>query len=320
MINQYNTQHQLQHLLSIEDLKKNTLIELLDKTDCFFQHKSKPNPNAIISTDTYRNKIIANIFFEPSTRTRATFEIAAQKLGCTVLNLGITQSSTSKGETLHDTIQTLIAMQCDILVLRHSASGAAHFIAKHCPKHVSVINAGDGCHAHPTQALLDMYTIRKHRGSDFSKLRVAIIGDVLHSRVARSQIHALHLLNIGEIRVIAPKTLLPAHPASLGVNVYHSMAAGLENIDVIMMLRLQNERMTSGRIPIDNAYYQSYGLTMDNLQFAKPDALIIHPGPINRNVEIQSELADGPQAAILDQVTNGIALRMSVISTLLERL
>jgi aspartate carbamoyltransferase catalytic subunit len=253
------------------------------------------------------------VFFEPSTRTRTTFEIAAKRLSADVINLNVTVSSQSKGESLLDTVDNLSAMHADMFVVRHGASGAPHFIARHVAPDIHVINAGDGRHSHPTQGLLDMYTIR-HYKKDFSNLRVAIVGDILHSRVARSQIHALATLGCPEIRVIGPKTLLPAHVEQLGVHVFHDMRQGLKDVDVVTMLRLQNERMQGALLPSAQEFYKYYGLTKDKLALAKPDAIVLHPGPMNRGVEIDSGVADGKQSVILPQVTFGIAIRMAVMS------
>jgi aspartate carbamoyltransferase catalytic subunit len=308
---QFSENGRLKHLLSIEGLSKTEILDVLDLAESYFD----PNTQQIQQCADLAGTTIANLFFEPSTRTRSTFELAGKKLSADILNLNVQQSATSKGESLRDTVRNIEAMQCKILIIRHQQSGAAHFVAQHVQPDVSVINAGDGWHAHPTQALLDMYTIRKHRG-DVNQLKVAIIGDIKHSRVARSQIHALHLLGAREIRVIAPKTLLPTHTDSLGVNVYHDLKSGLKEIDVIMMLRLQKERMQNGLLPNGNAYYRMYGLTEESLEYAHSNALIIHPGPINRGVEIQSDIADSPRAAILDQVTNGVAIRMAIMSLL----
>lgn len=303
------------HFLTIEDLSRAHLLYILDRAEQYFDEKT----GFIHSSKLLEGKTVANLFFEASTRTRSTFELAAKKLSANVLNLNMSTSSTSKGESLRDTIRNLEAMQCEFFVIRHSSAGAAQFIAQQVRPGVGVINAGDGCHAHPTQAMLDMYTIRKHRGPDFSQLCVAIVGDILHSRVARSQIQALHLLGIGEIRVIAPKTLLPRQAAeAFGVQVFHDLKEGLAGVDVIMVLRLQLERMQGTLLPTGDAFYRQYGLTQHTVSFAKPNALIIHPGPINRGVEIQSEVADGPNAVILDQVTNGIAVRMAVLSCIHE--
>jgi aspartate carbamoyltransferase catalytic subunit len=260
-----------------------------------------------------RGRSVFNVFFEPSTRTRTTFEIAAKRLSADVINLNVNVSSQSKGESLLDTVDNLSAMHADMFVVRHNESGAPHFIARHVAPDIHVINAGDGRHSHPTQGLLDMYTIR-HYKRDFTNLRVAIVGDVLHSRVARSQIHALTTLGCPEIRVIAPKTLLPADVEQLGVHVYHDMRQGLKDVDVVTMLRLQNERMNGALLPSAQEFYKFYGLTDDKLAVAKPDAIVLHPGPMNRGVEIDSSVADGKQSVILPQVTFGIAIRMAVMS------
>jgi len=262
---------------------------------------------------------VFNLFFESSTRTRTTFEIAAKRLSADVVNLNITTSSTSKGESLLDTIDNLVAMHADMFVVRHAQSGAPFLIAEHVNRtrgsEVHVINAGDGRHAHPTQGLLDMYTIR-HFKQDFTKLRVAIVGDVLHSRVARSDIHALTTLGVPELRVIGPHTLLPGGLEQMGVRVFTDMREGLRDVDVVIMLRLQNERMRGALLPSAQEYFKHYGLTEEKLALAKPDAIVMHPGPMNRGVEIDSAVADGPQAVILDQVTFGIAVRMAVMSIL----
>ncbi|HEY9147775.1 MAG TPA: aspartate carbamoyltransferase catalytic subunit, partial [Gammaproteobacteria bacterium] len=246
------------------------------------------------------------------------FELAASRLSADVQSINIATSATSKGESLLDMLHNLEAMHCDMFVVRHSDSGAAHFIARHVAPHVSVINAGDGRHAHPTQAMLDMFTIRRHKG-EFHKLTVAIVGDILHSRVARSQIHALNTLGVGELRVIGPKTLIPATFAQMGAHIFHSMEQGLAGADVVIMLRLQKERMQGALLPSENEYFQRYGLSEEKLQLAKPDAIVMHPGPINRGVEIASSVADGPQSVILEQVSNGLAVRMAVMSMVLGR-
>ena len=310
---QVNSQGKLKHFLSIEGLEKSLLTEILDTAESFAdisQQQVKKFP-------LLRGKTIVNLFFENSTRTRATFELAATRLSADVLSMNIATSATSKGESLLDTIRNLEAMQVDMFVVRHSLSGAAHFIAQHTAPHISVINAGDGQHEHPTQAMLDMFTIRRVK-QQFSGLRVAIVGDILHSRVARSQIHALNILGAKEVRVIAPKTLLPAQVESLGVTVYHDLAAGLKNIDVIIMLRLQKERMNSALLPSESEYFKCFGLSDEKLKIANKDAIVMHPGPINRGVEISSSVADGPQSVILQQVTNGIAIRMAVMSMVMH--
>ncbi len=299
----------LRHFLTISGLSKELLTEILDTADSFIEVGERN----IKKVPLLRGKTVVNLFFEASTRTRSTFELAAKRLSADVLNLNITTSATSKGESLSDTLKNLEAMASDMFVVRHEQSGAAHFIAESVTPGVAIVNAGDGWHAHPTQAMLDMLTIRQKKGG-FEGLRVAIIGDILHSRVARSQIRALNVLGAKEVCVIAPNTLLPKHVESLGVSVFNTLEEGLPGIDVIIMLRLQRERMQGALLPSESEYYQLYGLTRERLKLAKPDAIVMHPGPINRGVEIESEVADGKQSVILDQVTNGIAIRMAVMS------
>ena len=306
---QFNESGHLRHFLSIEGLKRPILTEIMDLAESF----SSISAQQVKKVPLLRGKNIINLFFENSTRTRTTFEIAAKRLSADVINLNISTSATSKGESLLDTLHNLQAMSCDMFVVRHNQSGAAGFIAQHVAPHVSVVNAGDGCHAHPTQAMLDMFTIRRHKGA-FPDLRVAIVGDILHSRVARSQIQALSILGVGETRVIAPKTLLPSNTNTLGVHVYHDLATGLKDVDVVIMLRLQNERMQGALLPSPREYFSHYGLTPETLAYAAPDAIVMHPGPINRGVEIASAVADGPQSVILEQVSNGIPIRMAIMA------
>jgi aspartate carbamoyltransferase catalytic subunit len=308
---QLNKNGELHHLLSIEGLPGEILRQILDTAESFVgvtQREVKKVP-------LLRGKAIFNLFFEPSTRTRTTFEIAAKRLSADVINLAINVSSQTKGESVLDTVANLAAMQADMFIVRHSQSGAPHLIARHVSEDIHVVNAGDGRHAHPTQGLLDMFTIR-HYKRDFTKLKVAIVGDILHSRVARSQIHALTTLGVPELRVIGPKTLLPMNVDNLGVHVYHDMAKGLKDVDVVMMLRLQNERMQGSFLPSPQEFFKFYGLTAEKLARAKPDAIVLHPGPMNRGVEIDSTVADGSQSVILPQVTFGIAIRMAVMSIL----
>lgn len=300
---------QLRHFLTVEGLPRSLLTEILDTADSFISMEQQ----SVKKVPLLRGKTVVNLFFEASTRTRTTFELAAKRLSADVINLNISTSATTKGETLLDTLRNLEAMASDMFVVRHSDSGAAHFIAERVTPQVAIINAGDGRHAHPTQAMLDMLTIRKHKGN-FEQLSVAIVGDVLHSRVARSQIHAMQILGVPDIRVIAPNTLLPFNPESLGVRVFSRMADGLANVDVVITLRLQNERMQGALLPSAHEFYRLYGLTSKQLKHAKSDAIVMHPGPINRGVEIESEVADGSQSVILDQVSNGIAVRMAVMS------
>ena len=308
---QLNQHGELIHLLSTEGLSREILTHILDTAAQFVSVSDRE----VKKVPLLRGQAIFNLFFEPSTRTRTTFEIAAKRLSADVINLAINVSSASKGESVLDTVANLSAMQADMFVVRHAQSGAPYLIARHVSPDIHVINAGDGRHAHPTQGLLDMFTVRRYK-KDFTQLRVAIVGDVLHSRVARSQIHALTTLGVPELRVIGPKTLLPSHVEDLGVQVYHDMAKGLKDVDVIMMLRLQNERMQGAFLPSPQEFFKSYGLTAEKLALAKPDAIVLHPGPMNRGVEIDSSVADGKQSVILPQVTFGIAIRMAVMSIL----
>jgi len=306
---QLNPAGELRHFLTIEGLRREHLEQILDIAESFAALPGRQ----VKKVPLLRGRIITNLFFENSTRTRTTFELAAKLLSADVINFNVSVSATSKGETLLDTLRNLEAMHSDMFVVRHGHSGAAHFIARHVNPGVSVINAGDGWHAHPTQAMLDMFTIRKHKG-DFTPLRVAIVGDIQHSRVARSQIMALNTLGVTEVRVIAPCTLLPAEARSLGVHVYHDLESGLEEVDVIIMLRLQRERMDGALLPSAHEYFQLYGLTEERLKRARPDVIVMHPGPINRGVEIATEVADGSHSVILQQVSYGIAVRMAVMS------
>ena len=308
---QLNRHGELQHLLTIEGLSRQMITHILDTASGFVGVSDRE----VKKVPLLRGKSIFNLFFENSTRTRTTFEIAAKRLSADVLNLNINASSASKGESLLDTIDNLSAMHADMFIVRHAQSGAPHLIAKHVAPHVHVVNAGDGRHAHPTQGLLDMYTIR-HYKKDFTNLTVAVVGDILHSRVARSDIHALTTLGVPEVRVIAPRTLMPAGLEQLGVRVFTDMHEGLKGVDVIIMLRLQNERMKGALLPSVQEFFKNYGLTAEKLALAKPDAIVMHPGPMNRGVEIDSSVADGAQSVILPQVTFGIAVRMAVMSIL----
>jgi len=306
---QLNKNDELIHLLSIEGLPQSILTHILDTAGTFLS----VNERDVKKVPLLRGKSVFNLFFENSTRTRTTFEIAAKRLSADVINLDIARSSTAKGESLLDTIANLSAMHADMFVVRHGESGAPYLIAQHCAPHVHVVNAGDGRHAHPTQGLLDMYTIR-HYKKDFTKLTVAIVGDIVHSRVARSDIHALTTLGAPEIRAVGPKTLVPGDLKEMGVRVCHDMAEGVKGADVIIMLRLQNERMSGAMLPSAGEYFKTFGLDADKLALAAPDAIVMHPGPINRGVEIDSSVVDGTQSVILPQVTFGIAVRMAVMS------
>ncbi len=308
---QLNKKGELQHLLSLEGLPREILTDMLDTAASFVGVTARE----VKKVPLLRGKSVFNLFFEASTRTRTTFEIAAKRLSADVINLNIAVSSHTKGETVLDTVDNLSAMHADMFVVRHAQSGAPYLIANHVASHLHVINAGDGRHAHPTQGLLDLYTIR-HYKKDFTRLSVAIVGDVLHSRVARSLIHGLTLMGTPDLRVIGPMTLIPTGVEKLGVRVFHDMAAGLRDVDVVVMLRLQNERMRGALLSSAQEFFKYYGLTQEKLALAKPDAIVMHPGPLNRGVEIDSAVADGPHAVILSQVTFGIAVRMAVMSTL----
>ena len=305
---QLDARGKFRHFLAIEGLPQNLLLELLDTAESFVA----PDGGAR-KIPLFRGKTVVNLFFEPSTRTRSTFELAAKRLSADVMNFNVDTAAVRKGESLIDTIKNIQAMGADMFIVRHPDSGASTFIASHVAEGVCVINAGDGRHAHPTQALLDMFTIRRHK-PDFSGLSVAIVGDVLHSRVARSEIAALRTLGVRDLRLVAPRTLTPRCVEGLGVSAFQDLKSGLDGVDVVIILRLQKERMQGSFIPSENEYYFCYGITTSRLKYAKPDAIVMHPGPINRGVEISSEVADGPQSVILDQVNYGVTARMAVMS------
>jgi aspartate carbamoyltransferase catalytic subunit len=297
------------HLLAIEGLHPPHIAALLDLAESY----ALLNRSGKTQRDLLRGRTLINLFFEDSTRTRTSFELAGKRLGADVINMSVATSSVNKGETLLDTAATLNAMHCDLLVVRHDQSGAPNLLARKVG--AAVINAGDGTHEHPTQALLDALTIRRHK-SRLEGLTVAICGDVLHSRVARSNIHLLTTMG-SQVRVIGPPTLIPTEAERLGVTVFHDMAKGLKDVDVVMMLRLQKERMTRGLVPSAREYFRFFGLDWEKLEHARPDALVMHPGPMNRGVEIASDVADDPaQSVIKEQVEMGVAVRMAVLDTL----
>lgn len=299
----------IRHFIGVEGLTRPQLEGIIDKAMSYFDDNGR-----LINTDELLGKTVMNLFFENSTRTRTTFEAAQKRLGANVLNLDIAKSSTSKGETLRDTLWNLEAMSADMFVVRHSSSGAAHFMATEVTPNVAIINAGDGWHAHPTQAMLDMLTIYREADKPFDELSVAIVGDIKHSRVARSDISALTTLGARDIRVIAPKTLLPKGIERYNVSVFENIDKGVADADVIIGLRIQNERIGSPLLPSTSEYYKMYGITEARVALAKPNALVMHPGPMNRGVEIASGVADGSQSVILKQVNNGIAVRMAVMA------
>lgn len=303
------------HLIDIKNLSKQEILNILNKTNEFINKNNSGSKISYNKSDLLKNKTVFNLFYEPSTRTRSSFELATKNLGGTVINLDVENSSVKKGESLKDTILTISAMQADAIIVRHSENNIAQFISEICPSYTSIINAGDGKNAHPTQALLDLYTIKQHK-SDFKNLKVAIIGDVLHSRVARSLIYGLKTLDCTNINIIAPDDLLPEPANYFGEHVYihENLKEGLVDCDVVVCLRLQKERMQHTVILDDQDFFNKYGVTQQVLNYTKPDAIVMHPGPINRNVEISSEVADSSQAVILEQVTYGVAVRMAVLA------
>ena len=301
---QLNSDGRLIHLLGLEGLPKEQIEKILSVAGDLLDQKFKLQKSKIL-----RDMSVANLFFEPSTRTRNTFEIAAKRTSAKTINVDLANSATKKNETLMDTMHTLKAMQIDMFVIRHQQNGLPHRVAENL-EGVSIINAGDGINAHPTQALLDMLTIRQHKKS-FDNLSVAIVGDIRHSRVARSDIQAMKTLGTSDIRLIAPETLHYKEETP-GLERFESLEQGIEGADVIISLRLQKERMIAADIPDEQTYFEGFGLTSENLKLAKPDAIIMHPGPVNRGIELSSEVADGTQSVILQQVTNGIAVRMAV--------
>jgi aspartate carbamoyltransferase catalytic subunit len=297
------------HLLAIEGLEPPYIADLLDLAENY----ALLNRQGKTQRDLLKGRTLINLFFEDSTRTRTSFELAGKRLGADIVNMTVSNSSVNKGETLLDTASTLNAMHTDLLVVRHAQSGAPALLAQKVD--AAVINAGDGTHEHPTQALLDALTIRRRKGS-LEGLTVAICGDVLHSRVARSNIHLLLAMN-SRVRLVGPPTLIPSEVAQLGVEVHHSMKTGLADADVVMMLRLQKERMTSGLVPSSREFFRFYGLDAEKLAYAKPDAIVMHPGPMNRGVEIDSAIADDPLRSVIgEQVEMGVAVRMAVLDIL----
>lgn len=300
------------HLLGIEGLSHLDIEALLERAETYVALSRQIEKK----TATLRGRTQINLFFEPSTRTQASFELAGKRLGADVMNMSVGSSSVKKGETLIDTAATLNAMRPDILVVRHHAAGAVNLLARKVD--CSVVNAGDGAHEHPTQALLDALTIRRNKGR-IAGLTVAICGDIVHSRVARSNIILLNALG-AKVRLIAPSTLLPTGVERMGVEVFRDMKKGLEGVDIVMMLRLQLERMNGAFVPSSKEYFRYFGLDRDKLSLAAPDALVMHPGPMNRGVEISSEVADGAQSLIREQVEMGVAVRMAVLDALAQHL
>ena len=311
---QLNKTGNLNHLLTTEGLEEDLIFKIFNLADSFLNINNRDIKNVPL----LRGKTVCNLFFENSTRTRTTFEIAAKRLSADVINLDIPSSSQSKGESVLDTIDNLIAMGADIFIIRHSQPGMPEKIAKHVGPNVHVINSGDGHHAHPTQGLLDVFTIKKFK-DNFKLLSTAIVGDIKHSRVARSEIFALSALGVPDIRLIGPKNLMPDNIKVSNIKIFDSMEKGLKDVDVIMMLRIQKERMTGDNIPSEEDYFTNFGLRKKHLGLSKKDAIVMHPGPMNRGVEIDSEVADSDQSVILSQVTFGIAIRMAVMAMLIGK-
>ena len=306
---QFDSNNKLIHLLNVSNMSREQIFEILDLAETYVDNNQK-------KYNDLEGKTIASLFFEPSTRTKTTFELASKRLSADFINIDISNSSTLKGESIVDMIKTLEAMSCDMFIVRHSISGTPHYIAREVGAKISVINAGDGIHAHPTQAMLDMYTIRKYK-KEFDNLKVAIVGDILHSRVAKSLITSLTILSVKNINIIGPKILMPENLNDLNVEYFENLEDGISECDVVIMLRLQKERMHEALISTDD-YYKKYGLTSKKLQSASKEVIVMHPGPINRGVEIDSEVADGNNSVILDQVTSGISIRMAIMSMIMK--
>ena len=301
------SQGKLSHFLNIKELPKSYIEDIISRSE-------EIHNNSNIRK--YSENVVASLFFEPSTRTKTTFELASKRLSSNFINIDISNSSTAKGESIIDMVKTIEAMNCQMFVVRHSVPGTAHYIAESVSKNISVINAGDGSNEHPTQAMLDVFTIKKHKGG-FKDLKISIVGDILHSRVAKSLIYALNTLGTKQINIVGPEKLIPEDYQELNVNYFSNMDEGINDADVIIMLRLQKERMHDALISLDT-YYDDYGLNESRLKYAKGDVIVMHPGPINRGVEIESTVADGPNSVILNQVSYGISVRMAIMSMLFD--
>ena len=301
------SQGKLSHFLNIKELPKSYIEDIISRSE-------EIHNNSNIRK--YSENVVASLFFEPSTRTKTTFELASKRLSSNFINIDISNSSTAKGESIIDMVKTIEAMNCQMFVVRHSVPGTAHYIAESVSKNISVINAGDGSNEHPTQAMLDVFTIKKHKGG-FQDLKISIVGDILHSRVAKSLIYALNTLGTKQINIVGPEKLIPDDYQELNVNYFSNMDEGINDADVIIMLRLQKERMHDALISLDT-YYDDYGLNESRLKYAKNDVIVMHPGPINRGIEIESTVADGPNSVILNQVSYGISVRMAIMSMLFD--
>ena len=307
---------QLKHLLTLNGLSRDIITDLLDRAE----HYLSPMGSAVVRSDSLRGRTVANLFFEPSTRTRASFDLAARRMGADVLNLDVKTSSRKKGESILDTLYTLQAMQVDIFVVRDASAGVPSYISRHVDDHISILNAGESNVSHPTQGLLDLLTIRQAKGT-FENLTVAIVGDIAHSRVARSAAEGLTTMGVGELRLVSPAALSPDPASFLGCRILHSLDEGIRDADVVMALRIQRERIGSlDGIPGIDEYFASFGISHERMGQAAPDAIVMHPGPMNRGIEIESSLADAPNSVITRQVTNGVAVRMAVLEAAVKTL
>ncbi len=311
---QFTADGRLRHLLSLRGLQRQNITALLDRAETFLSPAGQPAARS----QALKGITVGNLFFEPSTRTRASFELAAMRLGADVLNLDVNTSSRKKGESILDTIYTLQAMQVDVFVVRDAAAGVPAYIARNVDDHVMVLNAGEAAVSHPTQGLLDLMTIRKHKGG-FDDLTVAIVGDIAHSRVARSASEGLMTMGVGELRLISPEALAPPPDDFPGARILHNLKQGIRGADVVMALRIQRERIDSlDEIPGMDEYFATFGVSHERMMLAAPDAIVMHPGPMNRGIEIESSLADGPSSVIVEQVTNGVAVRMALLEEVVK--
>jgi aspartate carbamoyltransferase catalytic subunit len=313
---QFTADRRLRHLLTLRGLDRQQITDLLDRAETFLTRPGEPAARS----DALKGATVANLFFEPSTRTRASFELAAKRLGADVLNLNVNTSSRKKGESILDTIYTLQAMQVDVFVVRDASAGVPGYIARNVNDYVSILNAGEADVSHPTQGLLDLMTIRHHK-KNFADLTVSIVGDIAHSRVARSASEGLMTLGVGELRLISPHALAPEPDDFPGARILHDLKQGIRGADVVMALRIQRERIDSlDEIPGIDEYFANFGISHERMKLAAPDAIVMHPGPMNRGIEIESSLADGPSSVIVEQVTNGVAVRMALLEKVVENM
>ena len=311
---QFTTDGRLRHLLTLRGLKRQQMTDLLDRAETFLSPAGQP----AVRSQALQRVTVGNLFFEPSTRTRASFELAAKRLGADVLNLDVNTSSRKKGESILDTIYTLQAMQVDVFVVRDASAGVPAYIARNVNDFVMVLNAGEADVSHPTQGLLDLLTIRQRKGS-FEDLKVAIVGDIAHSRVARSASEGLLTMGVGDLRLISPEALAPEPQEFPGARILHNLKEGIRGADVVMALRIQRERIDSlDEIPGMDEYFANFGISHERMKLAAPDAIVMHPGPMNRGIEIESSLADGPSSVIVQQVTNGVAIRMALLEEVVK--